>query len=340
MNNLIISRALAFTFAMSIQTAVLAQGPLTPPGPPAALFKTLEQIEPRTDLRQVPGSASIGHIISRPGSYYLSTNLVFTNQSGIRIIADDVTLDLNGFILQGVTNRTAILGTNGLERVRIRNGILSGWTSGIDFTASGTCTNAVLEDLAIVIAGGDTYGILTGPDARVARCRVTGVTGGVGFGILVGERSAVESSEVLNSLGGISAGAHSTVRDCVIKDCPGNEGISAGDSSIVQHNRADRTGGGIRVGHNCLVLENICTRSDGHGIYLAGSHSRVEGNVMNLNSRDGIQTASSSSNNVVIRNLARGNTNANYNFLGSVARGPTVTTTGVVTNHPWANFSY
>ena len=146
--------------------SALAQGPLTPPGPPAALFKTLEQIEPRTDLRQVPGSASIGHIISRPGSYYLSTNLVFTNQSGIRIIADDVTLDLNGFMLQGVTNRTAILGTNGLERVRIRNGILAGWTSGIDFTASGTCTNAVLEDLAIVIAGGDTYGIFTGPDAR------------------------------------------------------------------------------------------------------------------------------------------------------------------------------
>ena len=113
-----------FMDQLHIQTAVLAQGPLTPPGPPAALFKTLEQIEPRTDLRQVPGSASIGHIISRPGSYYLSTNLVFTNQSGIRIIADDVTLDLNGFILQGVTNRTAILGTNGLERVRIRNGIL------------------------------------------------------------------------------------------------------------------------------------------------------------------------------------------------------------------------
>jgi hypothetical protein len=317
-----------------------AQGPLTPPGPPASLLKTLEQLEPRTDVLRLPGSASIAHIIDRPGSYYLTGNLVVTNQSGIRILSDDVTLDLNGFALLGATNRTAILGSTGLERVRIRNGILSGWSTGIDFLSGGACTNAVLEDLAIAIIGGDTYGIYAGPDARVARCRVTGVTGGSGFGIILGERSTVESSEVLNSLGGILVGAHSTVRDCVIKNCPNSEGISAGDSSIVQHNRADRTGGGIRVGHNCLVLENICTRSDGHGIYLFGSHSRVDGNVMNLNSGNGIQTAIGTSNNVVIRNLARGNTNANYSFLGSVARGPTVTTTGVITNHPWANFSY
>jgi hypothetical protein len=42
----------------------------------------------------------------------------------------------------------------------------------------------------------------------------------------------------------------------------------------------------------------------------------------------------------VAQNVAHGNTNQNYNFLGSTVAGPTVTTIGTVTNHPWANFSF
>ena len=341
MNNPVISRALAFTFALSIQTAVQAQGPLTPPGPPAALLKTLDQLEPRTDVLRLPGSATIAHIIDRPGSYYLTGNLAPTNQHGIRIIADDVTLDLNGFVLIGPTNRTAIAGGSGLERVRIRNGVLSGWNGGIDFYIGGRCTNIVIEDLAMVLAPGTSVGIFSGPGTRVSRCRVAGVTGGSGYAIVVGDHSVVESCEVVNSLGGINVGSQSAVRDCAITDCPDNYAIFADDSSMVQHNRVDRSADGIRVNDHCLVLENICTRvSSGHGIYLSGSHSRIDGNVVSFNSGNGIQSVSTSSNNVVVRNMARGNTNGNYNFLGSVARGPTVTTTGIITNHPWANFSY
>ena len=180
---------LACAASMAVLSSILsvsAQGPLTPPGPPAALLKTLDQLEPRTDVLRLPGSATIAHIINRPGSYYLTANLAPTNQHGIRILADDVTLDLNGFVLIGATNRTAIMGTNGLERVRIRNGILSGWNTGIDFYIIGQSTNVVIEDLAIVLAAGATQGIIAGSGTRVSRCRVAGVTGGSGYAISIG----------------------------------------------------------------------------------------------------------------------------------------------------------
>src|SRR5437762_3077985 len=71
------------------------QGPLTPPGPPAPLFKTLQQIEPRTPISSAPFT------ISAPGSYYLTTNL--TGGTGITISANEVNLDLMGFRLVGGT---------------------------------------------------------------------------------------------------------------------------------------------------------------------------------------------------------------------------------------------
>jgi hypothetical protein len=54
--------------------SIFAQGSLTPLGAPAATFKTLQQIEPRIDLQNAPGSAvttsnaNYHFIINQPGS--------------------------------------------------------------------------------------------------------------------------------------------------------------------------------------------------------------------------------------------------------------------------------
>src|SRR5438128_65952 len=90
-----------------------AQGSLTPPGAPAPLFKTLQQIEPRTPISSAPFT------ISAPGSYYLTTNL--TGGTGITISANEVNLDLMGFRLVGGTgNGIAVSG--GRTNLVIRNG--------------------------------------------------------------------------------------------------------------------------------------------------------------------------------------------------------------------------
>ena len=89
--------------AIAALTAVLAQGPLTPPsGAPAPVMKTLDQVEPRTPL--VAGSSGVNttdvdyhFVISQPGSYYLTANLPVTKASGIRVTVAGVTLNLRGF---------------------------------------------------------------------------------------------------------------------------------------------------------------------------------------------------------------------------------------------------
>ena len=65
-------------------------------------MKKLDEIEARTivNTADTPGDATNTFIISAPGSYYLTGNLTGdTGKHGISIQANDVTLDLNGFVL-------------------------------------------------------------------------------------------------------------------------------------------------------------------------------------------------------------------------------------------------
>lgn len=55
--------------------------------------ETLDQIEARTPIAAAPFA------ITNPGSYYLTSNLAVTAGDAITISADNVTLDLNGFII-------------------------------------------------------------------------------------------------------------------------------------------------------------------------------------------------------------------------------------------------
>ena len=133
--------------------ATFAQGPLTPPpGAPAPLMKSLDQVEARTPL--VAGQAGVtvsptGEItITARGSYYLTGNLTTTGTtSAINVGPHTVTLDLNGFTISrttGTETGTAgilILGAIG-QKVMIRNGFIvgggisAGFASAIDTTDS------------------------------------------------------------------------------------------------------------------------------------------------------------------------------------------------------------
>src|SRR4051812_29531058 len=112
---------------------LLAQGSLTPPGLPAPLFKTLQQVEPRTEINatNTPGDASSIFRITAPGSYYLSGNITGVSpKGGIVIASNDVTVDLNGFAVIGVTGSSSGIRTDtsfSTRGVTIRNGSVRSW---------------------------------------------------------------------------------------------------------------------------------------------------------------------------------------------------------------------
>jgi parallel beta-helix repeat protein len=121
-----------------------AQGSLTPPGAPTPTMKTLAQIEPRTPISSAPFT------ISQPGSYYLTTNIVgVSGSNGISISANNVTLDLNGFALQGVSgSEVGIDIPLAQTNITVRNGSLSGWDPGVESSAASSA-NMVFERLNV-----------------------------------------------------------------------------------------------------------------------------------------------------------------------------------------------
>jgi hypothetical protein len=115
-------------------STIRAQGTLTPPGAPAPTMKTLAQIEPRipVDAAHTPGDFSDVFVISQPGAYYLTTNVIGVNsKAGIAILANNVTLDLSGFAMLGTSSSyDGIVVYSGLTNIVIRNGIVTGWGAG------------------------------------------------------------------------------------------------------------------------------------------------------------------------------------------------------------------
>jgi hypothetical protein len=104
---------------------------LTPPGVPAPVMKSLDQIEARTIVNSAstPGDGNNVYIISQPGSYYLTGNLVAplhlfggNAKNGIEITANNVTLDLDGFALQGAAGNKGIYIPNVQTNITVRNG--------------------------------------------------------------------------------------------------------------------------------------------------------------------------------------------------------------------------
>jgi len=81
----------------------------------------------------VTAAGGFPYVISQPGSYKLSGNLVVpANTDGIHLLASNVTLDLNGFsitapVAQTVFPTAGIRDPNGATAITIRNGTIRGF---------------------------------------------------------------------------------------------------------------------------------------------------------------------------------------------------------------------
>jgi hypothetical protein len=154
-----------------VHHSALAQGSLIPLGAPAPTMKTLDQIEPRTVITNLPWTASA------PGAYVVSRNLSLTSGIGISVTASDVTIDLNGFVLTGSTGGGGhgIQVASGLENVTIQNGVLRNW-GGDGIHARGT-DNLRIDNLRVHGCTGDGIEMSRGTVSRI----VSSGNGGAGL---------------------------------------------------------------------------------------------------------------------------------------------------------------
>src|SRR5215470_13013662 len=86
-------------------------GDLNPPaGAIGPTMKPLSEVEPRIAINatNTPGDADSMYRISNPGSYYLTGLLLIApGKMGIEIANDDVTVDLNGYRMGGISGTQA-----------------------------------------------------------------------------------------------------------------------------------------------------------------------------------------------------------------------------------------
>ncbi|MEQ9207166.1 MAG: right-handed parallel beta-helix repeat-containing protein [Phycisphaerales bacterium] len=257
---------LAVAISSLITPATLA-GPLDPPpGPIESTMKTLTEVEPRTAINSTntPGDSSSAFRITQSGSYYLAQNFsilgFLSNIDAIEIAASNVTIDLNGFTLTGLSGALNGIVTDGTgyRNIVIKNGTIQSFDTGIDLDGADE-ENITVE--AITVINSDLTGIAI-RNGRVSGCTVKD---NGGSGIVVSNNSFVETCTVENNgSDGINAGIGSIIRD-----------------NIVRNNFND----GIRVSSRCIIRDNLVTQNGTQtgikaGIQIYGSDSLIQSNVV------------------------------------------------------------
>ncbi|TVQ64453.1 MAG: right-handed parallel beta-helix repeat-containing protein [Phycisphaerales bacterium] len=290
-----------------------AAGDLNPPaGPVQPTMKRLDEIEPRIPIGPdtTPGDSATVFRITQPGSYYLTGNeLGQLGKDGIIIEANDVTIDLMGFTLRGVSGAGRGIRTIGARsRITVRNGNIVQWgLGGVLLFNGGIELGSRVEGVTAASNGAD--GIRVGINGVVRGCTTDNNSAD---GISAGESSFVtECCARSNTGSGVNVGPRSVVIGCSCAS-NGSFGISTQNlgRSIVSHCAAtSNTLAGIRVFQECFVTKNVCAGNNvavfnGTGILVSGGQSRIEENNCTGN-HSGIRVTTAG--NLIARNTSGAN---------------------------------
>jgi len=300
---------------------VASAGPLNPPpGPITPTGKTLTEVEPRTAISDVstPGNAGSIFRITQPGSYYLTGNLAGqAGKHGIVIAADDVTVDLMGFAVRGVTSSlSGIHGEGFRRRITIRAGVVTGWGEhGIDVGTVASGRGMLVE--LIHSTNNGQYGICAPSQSVLRDCIAsTNLAGGV-----YTEDSAVivNCAASSNTGNGFEVGGSSGVERCIAVGNTAAGFTAAAGSHITGCNaRFNGTRGIWLAGNDCTARDNTCSSNgfstSGDGIYANATACLIEGNHCTTNGR-GIRVITPG--NFIARNRCSGNATANWDIAAN-----------------------
>jgi parallel beta-helix repeat protein len=314
----------------------LPAGDLDPPGSPEP---TTPLIEPRTPIPDPTQPIAFPIVIDQPGSYCLTQNLVYNGtDNGIEITADNVTLDLNGFTLDGQgVGFAGIQVSTGSRWAVIRNGVVRGWHGGISsYTTEGVRVERVMAQ------DSESSGIFLGDNCEIIECQSFD-NGNTGLHVAMGGM-VIDSVATGNGGTGISTGRDTLVLNCVSE---GNDlGFNLGTGAFIRGCVARGSNlRGIDIGNSTFVLDNnvysngagASDPSTAGGIHGHNVFARIEGNRLEDNV-NGIRIQSAPGN-IIIRNTARDNGDDYGGILLGNDIGPTDKLPNDLDASPWANFS-
>lgn len=296
-------------------------GNLEPSGPPTSgTMKPLSQVEPRTAITSLPYTISAG------GSYYLASNLTVSNNNGIIVDADDVTIDFCGFIISGSGSSGYGIYMYGRKNVTIRNGTIKNFPFQGIMEGSLSGTNHVVENLRVI--GSKYRGInLYGAGHIISNCHVldtqTAANADV-IGIFTGSACIIKNNVVSNN------GSSNLVKAANVN------GINAGNGSVVTGNTVYKNGEyatgdvcGLGAGNSCTVKDNAVYANGGwsmgayvYGIFAMGGTTVVGNSTYNngQNSTAGRYGIYCGGYNLVDQNASYNN-GTNINFLANCTYG-------------------
>ena len=254
-----------------VATSVAPGGDLNPPaGPITATDRSI------LSQATTPGP----HTILAPGSYKLTSDLT-GGPTVLTIIADDVTVDLNGFTIDGGGAPGPVVSVAG-SNVTIRNGTVRNTGSeGINAAGEGAAIERVsVHDcgLGIVATGGaritgcdlrdiQNDGIIASFSSTVTDCTVVRAgLGGFGWGMIIAEGSCATGCTVRDSTNGIQGTGSATIDRCAVSS-NGSVGILAENGAVVRGCSARFNNTGYLV-RNSSVLDSVAFQSFLYGFEL------------------------------------------------------------------------
>lgn len=329
--------------AAAVGLATVAKGgDLDPPPGPI-------QATNRVQINQQYGGPPIE--ITEPGSYVLTSNIVALDghpRNGIEIDADNVTVDLNGFVVDLTPEHGyGIIVIGAHHNITIHNGTIrvTSLSPGID---ASEVTNCRIENVDVYIA---FTGISAGTNSTVSNCTVRGTY----RGISAGSNSTVSSCSVYSSDFGIEVN-NGLVTDCVVFYCSGYNagGIWANHSivrncsvgwvcSAAQPNASIVASGGCYVIGNRISEFTLVPGEGAPGILVIDSGNRIEGNnIWGAPEGGGTGIVVEGTGNLIIKNSLHGVATP-YDIAPGNACGTFIDVAGecpFLSNEPWANFVY
>lgn len=249
---------------------IFGQGAITPSGPPGPTMKSAQEIYDAAELAQDPRTIITGVTapeyqpvitISESGSYILGQNLM-PHESGINITASNVTLDLNGFTLQGLGAGYGIQATG--SNIRIRNGSITGFYQSLFLN---DIHNSTIEDLQISNPLDNAVQVNGGTHLKLQACAIQS-PGNVGIYVT---GNAV-GFQILNCqiLGG-DIGIH------IVKQTTNNQGHQIKGNQITD---AVQVGISIEYAQHCLIQNNFITGNTFRGIDDIYGSSIITNNIL------------------------------------------------------------